>query len=406
MVDLATIAATFGDRLHSAGIPVTPERSGRFAAAMELTAPASTEDVYWAARVTLVSGHDQLEQFDRVFGHVFGALADRAETRGDPAAPITSKAQPRSTTSSDARSGAASIGRGDEDHRYADDESGDESADARTLAMTASGDEHLHRADYAALTPGELMKMRQLMAQMRLAPPDRIRRRTTTSSAGRRLDMRSTIRRSQRTGGDPVEQVRRRRTTKPRRLVLLADISGSMEPYARAYLQLLHCAAGGANAETFVFATRLTRLTRLLRIRNPNVALQRAAASAPDWAGGTRLGDALKAFNDGWGRRGLARGAVLLIVSDGWDAGDPKVVGEQMARLARLAYTVVWVNPRKQSSTYEPLVGGMAAALPHVDAFISGHSLEAMSAVLEAIGRPPAPSPAPSGATRDVGPRR
>jgi uncharacterized protein with von Willebrand factor type A (vWA) domain len=129
-----------------------------------------------------------------------------------------------------------------------------------------------------------------------------------------------------------------------------------------------------------------------LRIRNPNVALQRAAASAPDWAGGTRLGDALKAFNDGWGRRGLARGAVLLIVSDGWDAGDPKVVGEQMARLARLAYTVVWVNPRKQSSTYEPLVGGMAAALPHVDAFISGHSLEAMSAVLEAIGRPPAPA--------------
>ena len=130
---------------------------------------------------------------------------------------------------------------------------------------------------------------------------------------------------------------------------MLADISGSMEPYARAYLQLLHCAAGGANAETFVFATRLTRLTRQLRIRNPNVALQRAAASAPDWAGGTRLGDALKAFNDGWGRRGLARGAVLLIVSDGWDAGDPAVVGEQMARLSLLAHRVVWVNPRKQS---------------------------------------------------------
>jgi uncharacterized protein with von Willebrand factor type A (vWA) domain len=168
---------------------------------------------------------------------------------------------------------------------------------------------------------------------------------------------------------------------------MLADISGSMEPYARAYLQLMHCAAGGANAEPFVFATRLTRLTRQLRIRNPNVALQRAAASAPDWAGGTRLGDALKAFNDGWGRRGLARGAVLLIVSDGWDSGDPAVVGEQMARLARLAHSVVWVNPRKQSDDYRPLVGGMAAALPHIDEFVSGHSLEAMYDVLRAIGR-------------------
>jgi uncharacterized protein with von Willebrand factor type A (vWA) domain len=167
---------------------------------------------------------------------------------------------------------------------------------------------------------------------------------------------------------------------------MLADISGSMEPYARAYLQLLHCAAGGANAETFVFATRLTRLTRQLRIRNPNVALQRAAASAPDWAGGTRLGEALKAFNDGWGRRGLARGAVILIVSDGWDAGDPALVGEQMARLSLLAHRVVWVNPRKQSEQYQPLVGAMAAALPHVDAFVSGHSLDAMSEVVQAIG--------------------
>ena len=199
--------------------------------------------------------------------------------------------------------------------------------------------------------------------------------------------MRATIRRSRRTAGDPVERIRRRETVRPRRLVVVADISGSMEPYARAYLQLLHCAAGGANAETFVFATRLTRLTRQLRIRNPNVALQRAAASAPDWAGGTRLGDALKAFNDGWGRRGLARGAVLLIVSDGWDAGDPEVVGEQMARLSLLAHRVVWVNPRKQSRQFQPLVGAMAAAMPHIDAFVSGHSLDAMSEVVQAIGQ-------------------
>jgi uncharacterized protein with von Willebrand factor type A (vWA) domain len=386
MVDLATVAATFGDRLHSAGIPVTPERSGRFAAAMDLTAPATYDDVYWAARITLISGHDQLEQFDRVFGHVFGELADQAGTRGDPGSPATSnKPRKRSAESSDSRLGGTGAGRSGQDRQHDGDD-----VEGETLAMTASRDEYLRHADYAALTPAELMDLRSLMTQMHLAPPKRIRRRTRRSSRGRRLDMRATIRRSRRTGGDPVERVRRRKTVRPRRLVMLADISGSMEPYARAYLQLLHCAAGGANAETFVFATRLTRLTRLLRIRNPNVALQRAAASAPDWAGGTRLGDALKAFNDGWGRRGLARGAVVLIVSDGWDAGDPQIVGEQMARLSRLAHRVVWVNPRKQSQSYQPLVGAMAAAVPYIDAFVSGHSLEAMHEVLEVLVAPPA----------------
>jgi uncharacterized protein len=383
MVDLATVAATFGDRLHSAGIPVTPERSGRFAAAIDLTAPATYDDIYWAARITLVSGHDQIEQFDRVFGHIFGELADPADKRGDPGAASSSKPQQRSTENSDSRRGATGAGRSGEDHDHGNDD-----VSGETLAMTASSDEYLHQADYAALTSAELTSLRTLMAHMRLAPPTRIRRRTRRSSRGRHLDLRATIRRSQRTAGDPVELIRRRETVRPRRLVMLADISGSMEPYARAYLQLLHCAAGSANAETFVFATRLTRLTRQLRIRNPNVALQRAAASAPDWAGGTRLGDALKAFNDGWGRRGLARGAVLLIVSDGWDAGDPSVVGEQMARLSLLAHRVVWVNPRKQSESYQPLVGAMAAALPHIDAFISGHSLQAMYEVLTAIGDP------------------
>ena len=384
MVDLATVAATFGDRLHSAGIPVTPERSGRFAAAIDLTAPATYADLYWAARITLISGHDQLEQFDRVFSHVFGELADRAGTRGDPAAPPAgSKPQRRSTQSSDNRRGPSGAGRSGEDHPHCDDD-----VEGETLAMTSSGDEHLHQADYAALTPSELMGLRKLMTEMRLAPPKRTRRRTQRSSRGHRLDMRATMRRSRRTAGDPVERIRRRHTVRPRRLVMIADVSGSMEPYARAYLQMLHCAAGGANAETFVFATRLTRLTRHLRVRNPNVALQRAAASAPDWAGGTRLGDALKAFNDGWGRRGLARGAVLLIVSDGWDSGDPAVVAEQMARLSRLAHHVVWVNPRKQSQSYRPLVGAMSAALPYIDSFVSGHSLDAMHEVLQAIGQP------------------
>ncbi len=384
MVDIARVAATFGDQLHAAGVPVSPERSGRFAAAIGLTAPATYDDIYWTARVTLISGHEQLAQFERVFDRVFGALADRAESRGDPgAAGATSNAMPQLAESSDSRSGAAGSGRSGQDSSP-----GSEEVEGETLAMTASTDEYLHQADFAALTPIELMTMRRLMAEMRVAPPIRRRRRTRRSSLGHRLDMRATIRRSHRTGGDPVEQIRRQPTVRPRRLVLLADISGSMEPYARAYLQLLHSAVGGANAESFVFATRLTRLTRQLRIRNPNVALQRAAAAAPDWAGGTRVGDALKAFNDGWGRRGLARGAVLLIVSDGWDAGDPALVAEQMARLGRLAHKVVWVNPRKQSASFQPLAGAMAAALPHIDDFVSGHSVMAMGEVIAAIARP------------------
>jgi uncharacterized protein with von Willebrand factor type A (vWA) domain len=169
--------------------------------------------------------------------------------------------------------------------------------------------------------------------------------------------------------------------------VLLCDISGSMEPYARAYLQFLESAAGGgAHAEAFVFATRLTRLTRPLRAGSPEAAIRRAAATAPDWSSGTRIGAALRAFNDGWGRRGLARGAVVVILSDGWERDDPALVAREMERLGRLAHRIVWVNPRAAAPGFAPLTGGMAAALPHCDALLSGHSLAALEAVADAIG--------------------
>ena len=168
---------------------------------------------------------------------------------------------------------------------------------------------------------------------------------------------------------------------------MLCDISGSMEPYARAYLQFLTCAAGsGPNAEAFVFATRLTRLTRALASRNPERAIQRAAAAAPDWSSGTRIGDALKEFNDRHGRRGMARGAVIVILSDGWERGDPELVGREMERLARLAHRIVWVNPRVSADAFSVQSGGMVAALPHCDALVSGHSFEALGEVVEAIG--------------------
>jgi uncharacterized protein with von Willebrand factor type A (vWA) domain len=169
-------------------------------------------------------------------------------------------------------------------------------------------------------------------------------------------------------------------------MVLLCDISGSMEPYARAYLQFLICAAGaGPRAEAFVFATRLTRVTRALAARDPQRAIQNAAVAAPDWSSGTRIGDALKTFNDRHGRRGMARGAVIVILSDGWERGDPALVNREMERLARLAHRIVWVNPRAASPRFEPRTGGMAAALPHCDALVSGHTLAALDEVVEAI---------------------
>jgi uncharacterized protein len=220
-----------------------------------------------------------------------------------------------------------------------------------------------------------------------VSPPLRVGRRAAPDRRGRHLDLRATLRRAHRTAGDPLERVHTKPGLRRRRVVVLCDISGSMRPYARAYLQFLHAARGASGAEVFAFATGLTRLTRALAVVDPDVALAGAAAAAPDWHGGTRIGDAVKAFVDGHGRRGLARGAVVVVVSDGWEVGDPAVLGEQMARLARLAHRVVWVNPRTADRRYQPLAAGMAAALPHCDAVVSGHSADALRQLIAEIGR-------------------
>jgi uncharacterized protein with von Willebrand factor type A (vWA) domain len=204
---------------------------------------------------------------------------------------------------------------------------------------------------------------------------------------GDHLDVRATLRRSRRTAGDPVDRLHRERRVRPRQLVALLDVSGSMAPYARAYLLLLEGAARGARAEAFVFATRLTRVTKALRDGRPHAALERASEAAPDWAGGTRIGEALRAFNDQWGRRGMAREAVVVVLSDGWERGDPALVAREMERLSRLAHRIVWVNPRVAAASFAPVTGGMAAALPFVDELVSGHSAAALDEVVAAIGR-------------------
>jgi hypothetical protein len=394
-VDLAGVVAAFGQLLHDAGVPVTPERSGRFATTLALARPASLDEIYWAGRVTLLSGAGQIDAYDRVFTQVFRGVADVADWRGQAPSDLPT---PRATTPT--RQGDRSRAAPRTSDRVSDvpqvttpagppGEGGAEAEGAGAdLLAAASADERLGHTDLARLTPDELVELRRLMAALPWATPRRASRRTARHPRGRLLDLRATLRRARTTGGDPVRRSFRHRTDRRRHLVLIADVSGSMEPYARAYLHLLHGAVRAARADAFVFATRLTWLTRALATSNPDLALRRATVAAPDWSGGTRIGDALKAFVDGHGRRGMARGAVVVIVSDGWETGDPAVVGEQMARLARLAHRIVWVNPRSAGDDYQPLVGGMAAALPHVDAFVSGHSLAALDEVVAAIADP------------------
>jgi uncharacterized protein with von Willebrand factor type A (vWA) domain len=392
-VDLAAVVAAFADLLHAAGVPVTPERSGRFASTVALARPAMLDEIYWAGRVTLLSGAEQVAAYDRVFDQVFRGMLDVADWRGQapPATappPRSARARPAERPDDGARAGARSASAAPRVTRPAPPGTGERGPDGADLLAAASADERLGHTDLADLTEDELAALRDVMASLRWAAPRRASRRTARHPRGRLLDLRATLRRARTTGGDPVRRSYRYRTDRPRRLVLIADVSGSMEPYARAYLHLLHGAVRAARADAFVFATRLTWLTRALATSNPDLALRRATAAAPDWSGGTRIGEALKTFMDVHGRRGMARGAVIVIVSDGWETGDPAVLAEQMARLARLAHRIVWVNPRSAGRDYQPLVAGMAAALPHVDAFVSGHSVAALDEVVAAIGEP------------------
>jgi uncharacterized protein len=381
--DLATVAARFGAALHADGVPVGPERCERFARAVALTNPVATRQLYWCALATLVSDAAHVPALDRLFQLVFQGAADPAAGRGqqptapEPGPPPVPGRRPQGGTS---HTGAGTPPTAD---RSAP---GDQPPRQTPHAGLAAAGERLGSRDFADLTPHELSELASAMQQLRLAVPLRRSRRYQTGRRGHAVDLRSTLRHAGRTAGHPVRLRRRRLRRRPRRLVVLCDISGSMAPYARALLQLLYCAAGGVDAEVFTFATRLTRLTRALAQVSPTVALARAGRAAPDWSGGTRIGESLKLFNDAYGARGMARGAVVVIVSDGWDTGEPAEVARQMARLARLAYRIVWANPRSASASFQPLAGGMAAAWPYCDAVVSAHNLAALDELLAAIG--------------------
>jgi uncharacterized protein len=382
--DLALVAAGFGAVLRAEGLPAGTDRCERFARAVTVTRPATVRELYWCGLATFVSDPDQIEAFARVFAAVFGGMADPAQQRGAQQGGEASPAVRAARTQSGSAAGQADASPDRRDAAAEPEASG-------ALRAIASADERLASRDFAELSPAELATLAQLMSELAVATPPRRTRRYRRTPAGRKTDLRTTLRRARRTGGEPFRLARGAPRTRPRRLVVLCDISGSMEPYARAMLQLLYCATGATRAEVFTFATRLTRLTPALAASKPALALARAGQAAPDWSGGTRIGEALKEFNDLYGCRGMARGAVVLVISDGWETGDPGQLGTEMARLSRVAHRIVWANPRTQSSRYRPEVGGMAAAWPYCDAVVSAHSLTALAGLITALADPARP---------------
>lgn len=371
--DPAALLLGFARRLRAAGAEVSGERVRSFLCAAQALRPWALTDVYWAGRLTLCGGPDDLARYDREFAAWFRA-GERAVP--DPA-PVPPRLRPvlRSTAAPTGKPGTS-----------------DERA-PRLPALAASTDVLRHR-DVAELDAAEREQVRRLLAALALRGPVRRTARRRPARRGE-SDPRRTVRAMLRHGGEPVRPRHRVRAERPRRVVLLVDVSGSMAPYADALLRFAHAAARAGRTEVFTVGTRLTRVTRAMAHRDPDAAMAAVAEAVPDWRGGTRLGELLKEFLDRWGRRGTARGAIVVVLSDGWERGDPEPLAEGMRRLHRLAHRVIWANPLKARPGYAPLAAGMAAALPSVDAFVEGHSLAALERLAEVVrgGRPPERAP-------------
>jgi uncharacterized protein with von Willebrand factor type A (vWA) domain len=357
---------TFGRVLREAGLEVGPGRVADALSGLDRIELARQDDVYWTLRTTLVSRADEIEPFDRAFRAWFLRAPVAPPRRADAPEELALKLRRR----------AKAERRPDETPEPTEEEKGG----------GWSVEELLRSKDFAAMTPEEFARVRALIRRCAAARPRRRSRRLRPHPRGRELDLRRLVRESLGTGGEPIERAFRRRSEVPRKLVILCDVSGSMEAYARALLLFVHAAVGsGRGVEAFAFGTRLTRLTGDLGGRDPEAALERATKSVVDWSGGTRIGASLKAYNDLWGRRALTRGAVVVIVSDGWERQDAALVGREMARLARAAFAIVWVNPLKGNPSYQPLAGGMRAALPYVDRFLAGHNLESLEQLADVV---------------------
>ena len=366
----ADAAVGFVRLLRAADLPVTVHHTREFATALAVVGWEDAGTVYWTARATLGVRPEHLGIFDAAFLAWFDDLVTVgvAEIVLPPAEVVIALDAPETD--------AAPL--------HPDNEADD----GPVVTVWFSAAETLRERDFATYTAAEHAETRRLLADVRIAGAlRRSRRLRAHRHTTRRPDLRATVRAALRTDGETVARPGRTPTVRPRRLVVLCDVSGSMEPYARVIVRFLHTAVvGRARVEAFVLGTRLTRITRELTNRDPDVAIAAAARRVADWSGGTRLGETLREFNQEWGIRGLARGADVVIVSDGWDRGDPELLGEQMARLARVAHRIIWVNPLKASPGYAPLAAGMAAALPHIDEFIEGHSLASLEELVRVVG--------------------
>ncbi|GEP35784.1 VWA domain-containing protein [Nocardioides szechwanensis] len=363
MSDADEILVGFARALRAAGVPVTQDRTQSFVAAVAVVGADDQRATYAAGRATLCGSPDDLARYDQVFTAWFNARDGLPRPR--PAAPSV-------PSFSDLP---------------ADEQPGSGDVPGETVRARASAAEVLRHRDVATLSAAEKHRLAAMFATLRPRAPVRRTARHRAWHRGR-VDASRTLRASLRRMGEPADIVWRRRAVKPRRIVLLIDVSGSMNGYADALLRLAHRMSQGPGVvETFTVGTRLTHLTRALHNRDAERALVAAGDAVPDWSGGTRLGETLRVFLDRWGRRGLARGAVVVVFSDGWERGDASLLGEQMARLHRIAHRVVWVNPHRGKDGYEPVQQGVLAALPHVDDFVAGHSLATFAEVLEVVAR-------------------
>jgi uncharacterized protein len=377
--DLAAVATGFSRSLRRAGLDAPPSATLDFAEALSLLGISEPAHVFWAGQACFCRTREDTELYAATFLAFFGRRGEHI-----PGGRLTT------VPPSPVLRGRPVADAGSPHHDGGDVESDQPPLRNDPLPIAYSATEVLRAKDFASCSEAELDEALRLMMKLRRGASTRPGRRLRSSRSTRRgrIDVRRTLRGALGTGGELTQLARSERQERPRRVVLLLDVSGSMRPYARAMLRFAHAAiVSRRHVEAFTMGTRCTRVTRELSWRDPDAALRRAAAAAPDLDGGTRLGECLREFNETWGAGGLARGAVVVINSDGWDRGDPAVLATAMARLSRIAHRIVWVNPLKVTEDYEPLVRGMAAALPFTDEFVSGHSLGALDELAEVLSR-------------------
>jgi hypothetical protein len=381
---LAPLVA-FGRDLRHRGLPVGTGRILTFARAVAALGLTDRESLYWAGRTTMIGRKEDFADYDEAFADWYAGLITQGELRVELHLP-TAGAKRKVDWGEQPDDLEVTLGGVAAQWRSAgDDEPEDD--DETSIRIVASGVEVLREKSFPDLTEEERARVSAMIRRLAVSVPVERTRRTKPAAKGSTFDIRRTLRRSLRTQGEPFDRARRARTSRARPLVLILDISGSMAPYARALMQFGYAAmAAGRRVEVFVFGTRLTRVTRTLRTKDPDRALHEIGKQVADWEGGTRIGESLKSLLDGWSQRAALRGAVVVLCSDGLERGDPELLKAQMSRLRRLAHRVVWVNPLKGSPRYEPLARGMAAAMPSIDEFLSGHNLESLEQLGHVLG--------------------